>query len=103
VGSGGAVWTLRNGANAFTAVPGFPPNDLRDVWLAPSGESWIVGDGGASVLPRLQVLQADGGRAVLEVPVATALSGVFGSYDGDAGVSQVWVTGENGTVLTFTR
>lgn len=103
VGSGGAVWTMRNYAANFTAVTGFPPADLRDVWLSPSGDSWIVGDGGTLPLPRVQAYLVDGGRSVVDVPVAHGLSGVIGAFDADAGASQVWVTGENGTVLTFTR
>ena len=46
---------------------------------------------------------SDGGRDSLEVPVSYGLSGVIGAYDADAGFSQLWVTGENGTVLTFIR
>ncbi|MDP1828834.1 MAG: hypothetical protein Q8L48_36575 [Archangium sp.] len=103
VGSGGAVWTMRNNAANFTNVPGFAAADLRDVWLSPSGDAWMVGDGGALPLPRVQVYFADGGRGVIDVPVAHGLSGVIGTFDADAGTSQVWVTGENGTVLTFTR
>ena len=103
VGSNGAVWTMRNNASNFTNVPGFAPADLRDVWLSPEGDAWMVGDGGSLPLPRVQVMYSDGGADTLEVPVAFGLSGIIGSYDGDAGTSQFWVTGENGTVLTFVR
>jgi hypothetical protein len=48
VGSGGAVWTALHSASNFTASSApFPAADFRDVWVAPSGDSVLVGDGGA--------------------------------------------------------
>lgn len=95
VGSGGAVWI--GDGSSFTTLPQFLAADLRDVWISPTGDTWLVGNTSS-----IQHLQPDGGRAVVDAPVA-GLYGVVGWRGAAGGPTQLWLTGDNGAVLTLIR